>query len=74
VFNAIQFKILDALFGLRERIKEERGQTATEYTLMVAVGAALAIGVVWALLEGVLTDAITAISDEIDAFITDIFS
>ena len=74
MFEAIQFKALEFVYSLRNRLRDERGQTATEYTLMVAVGAALAIGVVWFLLNGVLSNAISAIGSEITAFISAIFT
>ena len=69
----VQVKLNDVYFRLRQWLFDERGQTATEYTLMVAVGAALAIGVVWLLLSATLQGAIEDITLAVDGFIGNIF-
>jgi hypothetical protein len=51
----------------------ERGQTATEYVLVTAVAASLAIGITWLLLAGTMQDALTLLGAEVTDFISEAF-
>jgi len=67
--NAIQLKALEVMSRLRD-MKEERGQTSAEYVAVTAVAVAIAIGVIYAVLQTALTAAVsdigTAITDFVD--------
>lgn len=58
------------LFELRVRLARslgsDRGQTTAEYVAIMAVGVALAVGVLWVTLKDPLTNAIQAIADNIE--------
>ena len=51
----------------------ERGQTATEYVLMTAVAASIALGVAWLLLEEAMQNALTGLGTEVAAFFAEAF-
>ena len=68
--NTIQIKVLELMSRLRD-LKEERGQTSAEYVAVTAVAVAIAIGVIYAVLQSALTTAVSdigaAITDFVDA-------
>jgi hypothetical protein len=63
--------ILLRLIGLRARLvrslQSDRGQTTGEYVAIVAVGVALAVGVLWLTLEDPLKHAIEVMAGEINS-------
>lgn len=73
--HAIQLKALELLNRFADKVREERGQTTTEYVVVTAIAAAIAMAVLWSVLKSQLSDAVDAIASEIDAFIAnDLFS
>ena len=68
--NAIQLKALELMSRIRD-MKEERGQTSAEYVAVTAVAVAIAIGVIYVVLQSALTTAVSdigaAITDFVDA-------
>ena len=66
MIQAIEFKIL----GLFNWARSERGQTTAEYVAVTAVAVALAIGVLWVVLNPALNTALTSIADGITDFVS----
>lgn len=64
---SLQSKALELWF----RLKEERGQTSSEYVAVTAVAVALAITVIYATLGGALTEAVGDIGSTITDFVDD---
>jgi len=74
VFKSIQNKALELYASLLSYNKDERGQTATEYTAVLVVAVGLAIGVLWLVLSGVLSDIISTIGTELSEFTDSVFA
>ena len=68
MFTALQTKVIEFSYRLQDALRREEGQTTVEYTLMTMVGAALAIGIAWLAISGVVSGAITTIADEVTGF------
>jgi Flp pilus assembly pilin Flp len=67
-------KANELLLELKNRfqeLKEERGQTSSEYVAVTAVAVAIAISVIYATLGGALSAAVGDIGAEITAFVAD---
>lgn len=65
MIEAIQLKALTLI----NRLRDERGQTSSEYVAVTAVAVAIAIGVIYLTLSSALTDAVGSIGDAITNFI-----
>jgi len=69
LFHAIELKLLELVNRFADKVREERGQTTTEYVVVTAIAAAIAMTVLWVALRNELTSAVSAIANEIDDFI-----
>jgi Flp pilus assembly pilin Flp len=65
MINTINEKLLE----LVNRIRDERGQTSSEYVAVTAVAVAIALGVIYVTLEASLSSAVEAIGSQITDFV-----
>ena len=61
--------INNKMIGFYTWLQSERGQTSAEYTAVTAAGVGIAIGVIWLVLRTEISEAITAIGDQINGAI-----
>ena len=77
MINAIQIKALELVNRIGnifdperlQALRDEKGQTATEYVAMTAVGLILAITIVYLFLSEALTTAIQTIGNKLVNFV-----
>jgi Flp pilus assembly pilin Flp len=60
---------MEKLLELWNRLQDQRGQTSAEYVAVTAVAVAIAIGVIYSVLSGALTEAVGDIGSAITNFI-----
>jgi len=69
--KAIELKVLELVNRVTDYLRQERGQTTAEYVAVTAVGVALAIGVIWGVMNVALDTAVTNVASAITTFVTD---
>jgi hypothetical protein len=70
MIDKINEKALELLNRVADWVREERGQTTSEYVAVTAVAVIIATTVIYSTLKSELDSAIGAIGDEITQFIT----
>jgi Flp pilus assembly pilin Flp len=63
------WNLMEKLLELWTRLQDQRGQTSAEYVAVTAVAVAIAIGVIYSVLSGALTEAVGDIGSAITNFI-----
>jgi Flp pilus assembly pilin Flp len=69
MIQAVELKLLELYYQVRNWAEEERGQTTSEYVAVTAVAVAIALTVIFTTLSTSLTTAVTDIANSITDFV-----